>query len=85
MTAYFGVPAYQTGFTLTFFIILCAVSLLVSGPLNDRYGRKPVAVAGLTIHAAAGALCAVLFAVHSLWGSSRWGPRWPSRRLCGVD
>lgn len=68
MTAYFRVPAYQTGFTLTFFFIFYAISLLVSGPLSDRYGRKPVAVAGLTIYAVAGALCVVAFDVFALIG-----------------
>jgi len=59
MTAYFGVPEYQTNLTLILFFIFYAVGLLVWGPLSDRLGRKRALLIGMTCYAVAGALCAV--------------------------
>ncbi len=59
MTAYFGVPAYQTNLTLTLFFVFYAVALLFWGPFSDRFGRKPVLLVGMACYALAGALCAV--------------------------
>jgi MFS transporter, DHA1 family, multidrug resistance protein len=59
MTAYFGVPAYQTNLTLILFFVVYAVTSLVWGPLSDRYGRRPVLLTGLAIYVVAGVLCGV--------------------------
>jgi DHA1 family bicyclomycin/chloramphenicol resistance-like MFS transporter len=59
MTAYFGVPEYQTNLTLILFFIFYAVSLLVWGPLSDRYGRRPILLVGLCGYTFAGGLCAL--------------------------
>jgi len=59
MTEYFDVPEYQTNLTLILFFVVYAVSMLVWGPLSDRYGRKPVLLVGLTCYMVAGILCAV--------------------------
>lgn len=59
MTEYFGVPEYQTNLTLILFFVFYAVSLLVWGPLSDRYGRKPILIAGLSAYTFAGVLCAL--------------------------
>jgi MFS transporter, DHA1 family, multidrug resistance protein len=59
MTVHFAAPAYQVNLTLTVFFAFYALSLLVSGPLSDRFGRKPVVLVGLVIYAAAGMLCAI--------------------------
>ncbi len=59
MTEYFGVPEYQTNLTLILFFVFYAVSLLVWGPLSDRYGRRPILIAGLSAYTFAGVLCAL--------------------------
>jgi DHA1 family bicyclomycin/chloramphenicol resistance-like MFS transporter len=59
MTAYFGVPEYQTNLTLILFFIFYAVAILMWGPLSDRFGRRPVLLVGLACYTVAGALCAV--------------------------
>ncbi|MBN1632281.1 MAG: multidrug effflux MFS transporter [Thermoleophilia bacterium] len=66
MTEYFGVPEYQTNLTLILFFVVYAVSMLVWGPLSDRYGRKPVLLVGLTCYTVAGVLCAVAGDVYQL-------------------
>ena len=59
MTAYFGVPEYQTNLTLILFFVIYSITSLVWGPLSDRYGRRPVLLVGLVTYAAAGVLCGV--------------------------
>jgi MFS transporter, DHA1 family, multidrug resistance protein len=66
MTEYFNVPEYQTNLTLILFFVVYAVSMLVWGPLSDRYGRKPVLLVGLTCYMVAGVLCAVAGNVYQL-------------------
>jgi MFS transporter, DHA1 family, multidrug resistance protein len=68
MTAYFGVPEYQTNLTLTLFFVVFAVAVLVWGPLSDRFGRKPILLVGLTCFVVGGALCAVASNVFQLMG-----------------
>lgn len=58
MTAYFGVPEFQTNLTLTLFLVFYAAGLVVCGPLSDRFGRKLVALVGMVLYAVGGALCA---------------------------
>jgi MFS transporter, DHA1 family, multidrug resistance protein len=59
MTAYFGVPEYQTNLTLTLFFIFYAAAILFWGPMSDRYGRRPILVVGLSLYTVAGVLCAL--------------------------
>ena len=66
MTVYFDVPEYQTNLTLILFFIVYAVSMLVWGPLSDRFGRKPVLLVGLTCYTVAGVLCALAPNVYAL-------------------
>jgi DHA1 family bicyclomycin/chloramphenicol resistance-like MFS transporter len=69
MTAYFGVPEYQTNLTLILFFIFYAIALLLWGPLSDRYGRRPVLLVGLTFYMVAGALCAFSDSIFQLMAS----------------
>ena len=66
MTAYFHVPEYQTNLTLVLFFVAYAVSMLVWGPLSDRFGRKPTLLVGLACYVVAGVLCALAFNVYQL-------------------
>ncbi len=55
----FGVTPAAVQQTLSFFVIGFGVAQLVSGPLSDRYGRRPVLLVGLAIYAAASLACAL--------------------------
>jgi DHA1 family bicyclomycin/chloramphenicol resistance-like MFS transporter len=37
-------------FTLTLYLVAVAVSQLVSGPLSDRYGRRPAVIASMALY-----------------------------------
>lgn len=55
----FGVTPAAVQQTLSFFVIGFGVAQLLSGPLSDRYGRRPVLLVGLAIYAAASLACAL--------------------------
>ena len=56
---YFAADVAATQLTLSVFLVGFAVSQLVYGALSDRFGRRPVMLAGLVIFLAASALCAL--------------------------
>jgi DHA1 family bicyclomycin/chloramphenicol resistance-like MFS transporter len=66
MSAYFGAHAERINLTLTAFFIFYALGTLVWGPLSDRYGRKPVLLAGLGLYVIASASCALMSSVDGL-------------------
>jgi DHA1 family bicyclomycin/chloramphenicol resistance-like MFS transporter len=49
----------QVKLTLTVFLLGFAFGQLVIGPLSDRFGRRPLLIAGLVLYALTGALCAI--------------------------
>ncbi|WP_455917749.1 multidrug effflux MFS transporter [Pseudomonas cerasi] len=49
----------QLQLTLTLYALGSAISLLVSGPLTDRFGRRPVLLSGLLVYAVATVACAL--------------------------
>ncbi|NTX30125.1 multidrug effflux MFS transporter [Burkholderia pyrrocinia] len=49
----------QLQLTLTLYMVGYALSMLVSGPLSDRYGRRPVLVGGLCVYVIASIACAL--------------------------
>ena len=53
----FGTDEAQTQLTLGFFLVGLALGQLAYGPLSDRYGRRPVLFAGLSIYIAASLAC----------------------------
>jgi MFS transporter, DHA1 family, multidrug resistance protein len=57
MVRYFGVSVSRVQATLSLFVIAFAVSQLVYGPLSDRFGRRPVLLAGMAIYVAASVAC----------------------------
>ncbi|MCC7556195.1 MAG: MFS transporter, partial [Methanoculleus marisnigri] len=58
MGDFFGVSAGLTNLTLILFFLFFSLGLLFWGPLSDRYGRRPVLLAGLALYIAASAGCA---------------------------
>ena len=58
-----GVPVSAAQFTLTTYFIGVAAGQILWGPLSDRFGRKPVMLAGLLIMLAASLMAAL---VHSI-------------------
>jgi MFS transporter, DHA1 family, multidrug resistance protein len=52
--------------TLTAYMLALAVATLAYGPLSDRYGRRPVLLAGLGIYTLAGLLCALATSLEAL-------------------
>ena len=59
MTEYFDTTESIVNLTLVGYYLFYAVGMLVFGPTSDKYGRKPVIVAGMTGFAVGSALCAL--------------------------
>lgn len=49
----------QLQLTLTLYTVGSAISLLVAGPLTDRFGRRPVLLTGLFLYVVATVACAL--------------------------
>lgn len=56
----------QLQLTLTLYMVGYALSMLVSGPLSDRYGRRPVLIGGLCIYVAASVACALATSIPTI-------------------
>jgi DHA1 family bicyclomycin/chloramphenicol resistance-like MFS transporter len=54
----FSADIAATQLTVSLYMFVFAGGQLIYGPLSDRYGRKPVLLAGLAIYIVAGVLCA---------------------------
>jgi MFS transporter, DHA1 family, multidrug resistance protein len=54
-----GAPVAAMQLTVTTYFLGLAAGQLVWGPLSDRYGRKPVLLAGLALALVASAVCAL--------------------------
>jgi DHA1 family bicyclomycin/chloramphenicol resistance-like MFS transporter len=54
----FGSDVATAQLTLSLFLLGFGAGQLICGPLADRYGRRPVLLAGLALYAVAGFLCA---------------------------
>jgi DHA1 family bicyclomycin/chloramphenicol resistance-like MFS transporter len=48
---YFGVPIAAAQTTISAYIIAFAAGILVAGPMSDRFGRRPLILAGMGIFA----------------------------------
>jgi DHA1 family bicyclomycin/chloramphenicol resistance-like MFS transporter len=59
LATHFAVSPASIQQTLSFFVIGFGTAQLVSGPLSDRFGRRPVLLGGLTIYILASLACAL--------------------------
>ena len=59
MAADFSVSAAAVQQTLSLFVFGFGTAQLVSGPLSDRYGRRPVLIGGLALYLLSGLACAL--------------------------
>jgi DHA1 family bicyclomycin/chloramphenicol resistance-like MFS transporter len=59
LTEGFGAPVSQAQLTLTTLLLAFGISQLVWGPLSDRFGRRPVLLAGLGAYTLASIGCAL--------------------------
>jgi len=55
----FGVSPAAVQQTLSLFVFGFGTAQLVSGPLSDRYGRRPVLIGGLALYLVSGLACAL--------------------------
>ena len=68
LTNSFGAPVAQAQLTLTALLLAFGISQLVWGPLSDRYGRRPVLLAGLAAYTLASIGCVVAPSMPQLVG-----------------
>ncbi len=54
---YFSANEFLVGLTLTIFFLMFAVSMILFGPLSDKYGRKPILILGTLIYTIASLTC----------------------------
>ena len=52
--------------TVSVFMVAFGLAQLVYGPLSDRYGRRPVLLAGLALYAVAGLACTLATTIEAL-------------------
>lgn len=50
MAEYFSATPELTNFTLSFFMLFFAISMLLWGPFTDKFGRKPILYIGIVLY-----------------------------------
>jgi DHA1 family bicyclomycin/chloramphenicol resistance-like MFS transporter len=66
MVGYFSTSLSQVQLTLSSYLLGFALFHLVCGPLSDRFGRKPVLLAGMALYTAMSLLCAYASSIEEL-------------------
>ncbi len=69
MARYFNTTEALTNLTLILFFVCLSVSSLIMGPLSDKYGRRPILLAGGILYLIASLLCAVAQSIWMLIGA----------------
>ena len=59
MGNYFSASEFLVGLTLTIFFFVFAVSMVLFGPMADKFGRRPILIFGATIYTLASFSCAI--------------------------
>lgn len=59
MGNYFSANEFLVGLTLTIFFFVFALSMVLFGPLSDKFGRRPILIFGAAIYTMASFACAV--------------------------
>lgn len=59
MSDYFSASEFLVSLTLTIFFFVFALSMVLFGPLSDKYGRRPILIFGASIYTVASFACAV--------------------------
>ena len=65
LAKHFGVSARAIDSTMQMYLIVYAIAQLITGPLSDRFGRRPVLLSGITIHILASV--GAMFAPQLFW------------------
>lgn len=58
MSEYFSASEFLVSLTLTIFFLVFALSMILFGPLSDKYGRRPILIFGAAIYTVASFACA---------------------------
>jgi len=66
LASVFGAPPSTVQLTLSLFVIGFGAAQLVVGPLSDRFGRRPVLIAGLALYVFSSALCGLAPTIDTL-------------------
>ena len=66
MGNYFSASEFLVGLTLTIFFFVFAISMILFGPMADKFGRRPVLIFGTAIYTAASLACAEASSIYSL-------------------
>ena len=67
LNAYFGSSPSLTNMTLSAFFFFYAVGILLWGPVSDKYGRRPVILAGSLIYIISSVCCSCAKYLCSHW------------------
>ena len=59
MGHYFMASNSLVSFSLTIFFFMFAVSMVLFGPLSDKYGRRPILLVGTAIYTLTSIVCAL--------------------------
>lgn len=66
MTVALTATPAQVQLTLSLYMYAWGVAQLFTGPLSDRFGRRPLLIAGLAVFTAASVACAAATTIHAL-------------------
>ncbi len=66
MVDFFSTTPEMANFTLSFFMLFFAVSMLLWGPFTDKYGRKPILSLGLALYIVGSLVCVFSSMIHLL-------------------
>lgn len=66
MSEYFSASEFLVSLTLTIFFFIFAVSMVLFGPLSDKFGRRPILIFGAAIYTISSFSCAISADIYSL-------------------